>query len=79
MQVDDIVELLVTNSLHRCSIVVVEVMEFVNVRIANGNCFELFFGKKMNLCPRHLLFNATDGRSGEHNIANRRKADDEKL
>ena len=54
-------------------------MEFVNIRIGNGDRFEFLFGKKMDFRSRHLLLQAAYSRRGEHNIAYGRKTDNKEL
>ena len=54
-------------------------MEPIDIGISLNYRIKGFFHGKMNDSTGYLLLNATDNRSGQHNIANRTQPDDEDL
>jgi hypothetical protein len=79
VQVDNVIKLISLQILNDSIQILFHQMKVVDERIVLQDGPECIFGEKMNFSLGHLLFQTTDNRRSQNDIADGRKPDDKKL
>ena len=68
MQVNDIVKMLIFERVGERVKIIIQCMDFMDIRVCRKYLLKLFFHDKMNFGITELFFKTADYRSGEDNI-----------
>ena len=62
MKINDIIEMLISKIIDECGEIIIQNMDFIDIRIGINNLEKLFFYEKMNISFSDLLFKTSNDR-----------------